>query len=159
MSVAVAIKTHAEDATRRDGEPRIPGPSKQRVRSHQGGDLEEPFSTRLLGLGCEATALNVREQQALCAQLLAQPAVLLPQVLEDALLAAVQPPGENRDQKLKLQGVHRPERTPVRLPEIDRRPRPCPPLILQNRSRFGSADFWHRTGTNRRTAVPCGPAR
>jgi hypothetical protein len=63
------------------------------------------------------------------------------------LLAAVQPPGENRDQKLKLQGIHRPERTPVRMPGVDRRPRPCPPRILRNRSRFWSADCWHRTGS------------
>ena len=48
-----------------------PVPSKQRVRSHKSADLEEPFATNLPGLGCEATALNVREQQALCAQLLA----------------------------------------------------------------------------------------
>ena len=84
-----------------------PVPSKQRVRSHQGANLEEPFATNLLGLGCEATALNVREQQALCAQLLAQHAVLLLQVFDEVLLAAVHPPGEDRDQKLKLQRVHR----------------------------------------------------
>jgi len=50
----------------------------------------------------------------------------------------------------ELQRVHRPERTPVRMPEVDRRPRPCPPLVLQNRPRFGSADSCHRTGADAR---------
>jgi len=66
--------------------------------------------------------------------------------VDEVLLAAVRPPGEDRDQKLKRHRVHRPQRTPVRMPEVDRRPRSCPPLLLRNRSRFGSADFWHWTG-------------
>ncbi len=37
--------------------------------------------------------------------------------VDDVLLAAVHPSGEDRDQKLKLQRVHRPQRTPVRMPE------------------------------------------
>ncbi len=143
-----------------------PVPAKQRVRSHKSVDLEEPSAANLPSLGCETTALNVREQQALAAQLPAQYAVLLLQVFDEVLLAAVHPPGEDRDQELKLQRVHRRERTPVRMPEIDRRPRSGRLPILRNRSHFGSADFWHRTPRfpargwfrHRRIARSCHPA-
>ncbi len=52
-----------------------PVPSKQSVWRNQRGDLEELFSADCLGLGCEATALTIGEQQALSAQLLAEHAV------------------------------------------------------------------------------------
>lgn len=54
-------------------------------------------------------------------------------------------PARTMIEELELQCVLRRERTPVRMPEVDRRARPCPLLVLGNRSRFGSADFWHRT--------------
>jgi hypothetical protein len=55
---------------------------------------------------------------------------------------------------VKLQRIHRPERTPVRMLEVSRRPRPCPPLILRNRLRSGSVDFWHRTGFGLSRGLP-----
>ena len=83
-----------------------PIPSKQGVWCHQGADLEEPSSADCLGFGCEATALTIREPQALSAQLLAEHPVLLLQVLDDVLLTAIHPSGEGPHQKLKLQSVH-----------------------------------------------------
>jgi hypothetical protein len=47
------------------------------------------------------------------AQLLAEHSVLLLQVLDDVLLIAIHPSGEDQHQKLKLQSVHGPQRISV----------------------------------------------
>jgi hypothetical protein len=60
-----------------------------------------------------APSLSIGEQQALFAQLLAEHPVLLLQVLDDVLLIAIHPSGEDQHQKLKLQSVHGPQRISV----------------------------------------------
>ena len=90
-----------------------PVPSKQRVGCHQGANVEEPFAADCVGLGCEATALPISESPALSGQLLAEPPVLLLQLLDDVLLTAIHPSGEEQHQKLKLQSVHGPQRMSV----------------------------------------------
>jgi len=88
----------------------------------------------------------------------------------DDLIETLGSDGENESLRVRIQvgaasrelhGLHRPERTPVRMPEVGRRPRPCPLSILRNRSRFGSADFWHRRASSLRLAHSAGdkPAR
>ena len=54
-------------------------------------------------LRSEAVALGICEQQALATQLLAQHSVLL---LNEALLAAINPSGEEQHQDLNRQRVH-----------------------------------------------------
>jgi hypothetical protein len=49
----------------------------------------------------------------LSGQLLAQHPVLLLQLLDDVLLTAIHRFGEDRHQKLKLQGLHGPQRISV----------------------------------------------
>ena len=73
-----------------------PVPAKQCVRCHQGADLEETIAADCLGLGCEATALTISEQQVLSAQLFAEHPVLLLQVHYDVLLTAIYPSGEDQ---------------------------------------------------------------
>ncbi len=68
-------------------------------------------------------ALTISEQQALCAELLAQDSVLLLQILDDVLSTAIHPSGENLDQILKLQRVDRAERGSRGVPKTGREPR------------------------------------
>jgi hypothetical protein len=64
-------------------------------------------------------ALGVGEPQATVAELLAQDAVLLLEVLDDLALAAVHPAGEHQQQELKRRGRHTGHPTPG-APQIGR---------------------------------------
>jgi hypothetical protein len=68
-----------------------------------------------MGLGPEreTPALSIGEEQAPIAELLPEHPVLRLQVLDDILLTAIHPSGEDHHQKLKLWSGHPRERTPV----------------------------------------------
>jgi hypothetical protein len=69
-----------------------------------------PFGARVVKIG-----LGMRFSAARYSLLkLTVPPVLLLEILDDVLLAAIHPSGEKQHQKLKLQCVHRVERTRVR---------------------------------------------
>ncbi len=91
-----------------------PVPAKQCVWRDQSADFEEPFAADRLGPRCESTALSIGEEQAPIAELFAEHSVLRLQVLDDILLTAIHPSGEDHHQKLKLQVVHPREGTPAR---------------------------------------------
>jgi hypothetical protein len=76
--------------------------------------LEQPFAANGLGPKREPSALSIVEEQATLAELLAEHPVLRLQVVDHILLAAIQPPGKDHHQKLKLQVVHSREGTPAR---------------------------------------------
>jgi hypothetical protein len=58
-------------------------------------------------------APSIAEEQAPIAELLSEHPILRLQVLDDILLAAIHPSGEDHHQKLKLQVVHPREGTPA----------------------------------------------
>ncbi len=95
-----------------------PVPSKQGVWRHQGADLEEPISADYFGLRGETAALAICEKQALPTQLLAEHPILLLQILDDALLTAIHPPGEDHQQEMKLKTAHQIQHTSVLVKEV-----------------------------------------
>jgi hypothetical protein len=79
-----------------------PVPAKQRIGCHQRCDPEEPIAAEFLRLGCKTTSLSVSEAQTPTADLLAKHPVLRLQVLDDVLLTAIHPSGDDQDQELKM---------------------------------------------------------
>ncbi len=69
-------------------------PGQQGIRGDKGGHLGQHFASELLGLHCQAATLLIAQPQALVAQLSAQDAVLLSQIVEDIPLLFVDPAGQ-----------------------------------------------------------------
>ena len=66
-------------------------PSKQRFRSHDGGDLREGTPTDSFGKDRESTTLIIGESESAVTDLFAEDSVLLGQVIDGVLLMLVQP--------------------------------------------------------------------
>jgi len=77
-------------------------PSEQRIRRHQGLDLDEPSSADLLGLYREPSTLLIREAESLPAQPITQGSItrklrfLLLEIFDHVLLVAIDPPSEDQ---------------------------------------------------------------
>ncbi len=78
----------------------------------------------------ESTALPIGEEQAPIADLLAEYLVLRLQVLDDILLAAMDPSGDDQDQELEMQRVHSRQRTPARVLDTGLRATTGPPFSM-----------------------------
>jgi hypothetical protein len=81
-------------------------PAQDRVGRHQAGELLQDAATKHLALLREPAALCVGEARAPAAELLAQDAVLLPEVFQDLDLAAVHPAREHEEQELQRRDRH-----------------------------------------------------
>jgi len=77
----------------------LPVPSQDRVGGHDRCDLPQDAPTEALAFRREASALVVRQPEAAPLQLLSVDAVLLPEVLDDLLLVAVDPSREGHEQQ------------------------------------------------------------
>jgi len=77
------------------------GTSEAAYRVYQRGDPEEPIAAESLRLGCKTTSLSVSKAQTPTAELLAKHPVLRLQVLDDVLLTAIHPSGDDQDQELR----------------------------------------------------------
>jgi hypothetical protein len=75
-------------------------PTQDGVRRHQGADLSEEPAAKDLGFDCQASALIVVEQDASLDELLPEDLVFGAQVVDDLLLLAIDPTGEDEEQKL-----------------------------------------------------------
>ena len=87
--------------------------------------------------------------QATVAELLAQDAVLLLDVLDDLALAAVHPAGEHQQQELKRRGRHT---RPSYARSVQDRPASCAsgePQALMLPAWIQSIMFWHQTRSRR----------
>jgi hypothetical protein len=81
-------------------------PAQNRVRCHQSGDLVQHASAQYPTFRREASALVVSEPRPPLAQLLAEDAVLLLQVVDHRVLATVDPAREKQEQELQRRGRH-----------------------------------------------------
>lgn len=75
-----------------------PVPAHDRVGCDDRRELLEEAAAEQLALGSDATALVVREPQPLCAELLPENSVPFAQVVDRALLLAVDPSGDGEEE-------------------------------------------------------------
>ena len=79
-------------------------PRQDRIRRHQRGHLPEQASAELLPLHRETAALVVGEAQPTLAQLLAEDAVLLHEVVDRPRLLPLDQAGEEQQEQLQGRG-------------------------------------------------------
>jgi hypothetical protein len=92
-------------------------PAKQRVRSHNGRDLQQPSTAQPIRSHGESAPIVIGQLQTSTPQLATKHTILFEQITKDFSLLAVQPPGEQREQQLESGGVdHR--RSPYHGPQI-----------------------------------------
>jgi hypothetical protein len=94
------------------------------------------------GFDRKSSTSVVGQAQAFLPKLFAQDAVFLDEVIDYLLLAAVNPTGQNGDDKLKQHAVHRAEYTVESVRNVDSQRL----LDGKNRGRLGQVKFWHTTG-------------
>jgi hypothetical protein len=82
-------------------------PAEQGVGRDDGGEPGEHAATEQLSANGEPPALIIGEADASAAELLAQDAILLAQVVDDEQVAALQPARGHEDQHLKNQRTRR----------------------------------------------------
>ncbi len=80
-------------------------PAKQRVRSHDGRDLPQPFTAQPIRSDGEPAPILIGQLQASPLQLVAQNTILFEQIPKDFSLLSVQPAGKEREQQLESGGV------------------------------------------------------
>ena len=129
-------------------------PAKDRVGRDDAGDLPKGLSADGLALHHEASALVVGEAKAASSELLTEDAVLLHQVVDDAVLVAVDPAGEEQKEEVERgrrggRGHGRSfkvawPRGKGRMASIEARGEGLE--IRWSRCRTGSAEIWHPTG-------------
>jgi len=91
-------------------------PAQDSFRSDDASDLFKDLAAQDLAFDGEATALIIARAEALVAQLLAEDAVLLKEVLDEVALLAVDPGGEGDKEELEgwgEQDAHGGENRPV----------------------------------------------
>lgn len=74
-------------------------PSQQRLRGDDAGHFRQSFAAQPFGLGGQPTALIVIQPQALIAELLAEYAIFLAEIIDHLLLQLVHPSGYRDEQE------------------------------------------------------------
>ena len=74
-------------------------PRQQRLRRDDARHLGQPFASQPFRLGGQATPLVVGQPQSPITELLAQHAVLFPQIVDHLLLRLMHPPGHRYQQE------------------------------------------------------------
>ena len=87
-------------------------PAEQSIWCHHGLKIQEGSAAELLSSPSQASALGIREPEALVTMVFPKDSVLLPEILDDILLIAAHPSRQHHHQKLKWKRVHGYKRTP-----------------------------------------------
>jgi hypothetical protein len=81
-------------------------PTQDGIRRHEAAKVAEHLAAERIATQCQAASLVIGEVQAPALELLAQNAVLLPEVIDDRELPAIDPTREQQEQKFKRPTLH-----------------------------------------------------